>query len=79
MLSWKHPAGLMADFYERESMANQDKAVSGTDTRLALRLAMLGAAMAALFLQSSVKIIRQATTELRMERADAEASAGSAD
>jgi len=26
-----------------------------------------------------VKIIRQATTELRMERADAEASAGSAD
>jgi len=40
---------------------------------------IVAAAMAALFLQSSVKIIRQATTELRMERADAEASAGNAD
>ncbi len=40
---------------------------------------IVAAAMAALFLQSSVKIIRQATTELRMDRADAEASAGNAD
>lgn len=40
---------------------------------------IVAAAMAALFLQSSVKIIRQATTELRMERADAKASAGNAD
>lgn len=40
---------------------------------------IVAAAMAALFLQSSVKIIRQATTELRMERADIESSAGNAD
>lgn len=40
---------------------------------------IVAAAMAALFLQSSIKIIRQATTELRLERADAEASAGNAD
>ncbi len=31
---------------------------------------IVAAAMAALFLQSSIKIIRQATTELRLERAD---------
>ncbi len=40
---------------------------------------IVAAAMAALFLQSSIKIIRQATTELRLVRADAEASAGTAD
>lgn len=40
---------------------------------------IVAAAMATLFLQSSIKIIRQATTELRLERADAEASAGNAD
>ncbi len=40
---------------------------------------IVAAAMAALFLQSSMKIIRQATTELRMERADAEAAGGHAD
>lgn len=40
---------------------------------------IVAAAMAALFLQSSMKIIRQATTELRMERADAEATPGNAD
>lgn len=40
---------------------------------------IVAAAMAALFLQSSIKIIRQATTELRMERADIETSTGNAD
>ncbi len=40
---------------------------------------IVAAAMAALFLQSSIKIIHQAMTELRLDRAEAEASAGTAD